>query len=68
MPTRTLLENVRRRLWCYLDQSVAACAGMSLEQLQQTISAVYTPTAAQTDALARRLQLMPYQYPETASS
>lgn len=63
MPTRTQLENVRRRLPHYLDHNVAQCAGLRVEDLQRIISGVQIPTAKQVDALARRMYLP--QYPST---
>jgi hypothetical protein len=67
MPTRTLLQNIQRRLPHYLEPSVAACANMSVADLQQVVAGTYALSPAQTDALAKRLQLMPYQFPNTAS-
>lgn len=63
MPTRTQLENVRRRLPHYLDHNVAQCAGLRVEDLQRIISGVQIPTAKQVDALARRMYSP--QYPST---
>ena len=37
MPTRTQLENVRRRLPHYLDHNVAQCARIHVEDLQRII-------------------------------
>jgi hypothetical protein len=67
MTQRTLFQNVRRRLPMYLEPSVAACAGLRLDQLQQIVGGTYFPTDAELNALARRLQLMPDQYPETGA-
>jgi hypothetical protein len=67
-PSRTLLQNLQRRLPMYLSEEVARVAGLHLGDLQQIIAGVLIPTAAQQDLLARRLQLLSYQYPETASA
>jgi hypothetical protein len=67
--SRTLLENIRRRLPHYLDSSVAWCLGThDVAVLQRIISGSYVPTTAEQDALAKRLQLTPAQHPETAAA
>lgn len=68
MPSRTLLQNIQRRLPHYLSQEVASVAGLQLADLQQIVAGVFVPSPEQTDALAKRLQLLPYQYPETATA
>ena len=67
--SRTLLENIRRRLPHYLDPSVAGCLGTSdVAVLQRIISGSYVPTAAEQAALEKRLQLTPAQFPDTAAA
>jgi hypothetical protein len=69
MPTRTLLENIKRRLPMYLDPSVSLCIGThDVAALQRIISGSYVPSAAEQDALARRLQLRPDQFPDTRAA
>lgn len=63
--SRTLLQNIQRRLPHYLEPSVAACAAMTMGELQQTIAGAFIPSPEQLDALARRLQLRPDQFPDT---
>jgi hypothetical protein len=50
-------QKIRQRLWGYLSPEVGACAGMTLAQLQQTLSWTYKPTDTQWAALSRRLQM-----------
>ena len=52
-----MLKQVRDRAWMYLSPEVAACAGMTLDQLKQFIAGTYFPTDAQLQALARRMRL-----------
>ena len=63
LQSRTLLEQIRRRLPCYLEPSVALCAGMDMGSLQKTIAGTFTPSAAQQNALMLRLRLN--QFPAT---
>ena len=64
---RTLLQNVRRRLPNYLDPSVSDFAGLRFDQLTQIIGGVYFPTDVELNALARRMQLRPDQFPDTGA-
>jgi hypothetical protein len=57
MPTLTLLQQVRKPMPMYLNPSVAACAGLRLEDLQQIVAGVFYPTDEQLRALARRMQI-----------
>jgi hypothetical protein len=57
MTTRTLLQNIKRRLPHYLDHNVAQCAGLRLENLQEIIGGTLIPTPEQQTALARRMSL-----------
>ena len=56
------VKAVRKRAWHYLEPSVAACAGMTLGQMQQFVAGTYHPDENQIHALAVRMQL----YPEPA--
>ena len=62
---RTLLENVKRRLWHYLNPDVAAYAGLKVQDLQHIISGTYTPTDDELNALATRMHLTADAYPDT---
>ena len=53
MPT---LAAIRARAELYLSPEVAACAHMSLHDLQQMIAGHYFPSDAQLQALARRMR------------
>jgi hypothetical protein len=67
--SRTLLENIRRRLPHYLDPSVAWCVGThDVAVLQRIISGSYVPTTAEQTLLGRSLQLLSYRYPDTAAA
>jgi hypothetical protein len=50
-------EQVRRRAWAYISPEVAACAGMTIQNMQQLIAGKYHPTAVQLNALARRMSI-----------
>jgi hypothetical protein len=63
VPTYSLLQQVQRRLTMYLNYETARCAGLRLEDLQQTVAGAFTPSAAQLDALARHMKIP--QYPVT---
>jgi hypothetical protein len=53
----------------YLDPSVSLCIGThDVAALQRIISGSYVPSAAEQDALARRLQLRPDQFPDTRAA
>jgi hypothetical protein len=57
MEQRSLEQKCRRRAWAYLSPGVAACAGMTLENLQQFIAGKYFPNAEQLRALSRRMSV-----------
>jgi hypothetical protein len=50
-------KKLRDRAWLYLSDEVAACAGMSLTNLQQFLMGRYEPTPEQLERLARRLNI-----------
>lgn len=58
--TLTLLQQVQKRMPMYLNPSVAACAGLRLEDLQQIVAGVLIPSDEQLTALARRMQISKY--------
>lgn len=60
VPTYSLLQQVRRRLWMYLNPETARCAGLQIEHLQQTISGAFTPSPAQLDALAKHMKIQQF--------
>ena len=64
-PQRTVLENVRRRLYHYLGPETSAWSGMSIGQLQQTIAGTFIPSDEQLGALAKLMHLEPTEYPDT---
>jgi hypothetical protein len=49
---------IRKRAWHYLSPSVAACAGMTLAELQQFVAGSYQPTEDQLTLLAKRMRLI----------
>jgi hypothetical protein len=53
------IKALRERTWLFLEPSVAACAGMSLAELQRFLwnSLSPPPTNEQLEALARRMSL-----------
>lgn len=53
----TLEDKVRHRVWQFVSPEVAACAGLTIFQLEQFIAGVFKPTEAQVSALARRMQV-----------
>ena len=55
MPT---LAAIRARAELYLSPEVAACAHMSLHDLQQFIAGSYWPTDVQLQQLARRMRII----------
>ena len=59
MPLYTNLKEIRQRLTHYLEPSVGACAGMTLQQLQQTVAGTFHPSDAQLHLLAIRMRLYP---------
>lgn len=61
--SRTQLQNVQRRLYHYLEPSVASCAGLRFDELQQVCIGTLVPTQEQLNALSRRMSLP--QYPTT---
>jgi hypothetical protein len=63
MTTLTLLQQVRKRMPMYLNPSVAACADLQLEDLQQIVAGVFFPSDKQLTALARRMSI--FKYPVT---
>lgn len=53
----TLEQRVRGRIWQFISPEVAACAGLTIFDLQQFISGVLYPTDDQIRRLARRMQV-----------
>jgi len=51
------LKRIRDRAVFYLSDEVAACAGMTLSELQQFAIGHYWPDEVQLRALARRMSL-----------
>jgi hypothetical protein len=49
------IKPIRDRAWLYLNPGVAACAGMTLQELQQFIAGSFHPSEDQLAALARRM-------------
>ena len=47
--------SIRKRAWHYLSPEVAACAGLSLAQLQQFVAGTVTLTDDQLRDLATRM-------------
>lgn len=67
-PVRTKLQNIQRRLYHYISQETANCAGLSQADLQAIIAGTYIPNAAEQDALSRRMKLESHQYPNTLAA
>jgi len=57
--THAQIKELRKRCWHYLHPDVAACAGLSLGELQQFVAGAFMPEESSLHALAIRLQLYP---------
>ena len=53
----TLEDKVRHRVWQFISPEVAACAGLTIFDLQRFISGTFFPTDDQVQRLARRMQV-----------
>ena len=52
------LQQVRSALWTHLSPDLAASAGMTVQQLQQTVAGTYRPDQKQLTTLARIMRLL----------
>jgi hypothetical protein len=57
MQTLSLEQKCRKRAWLFLSPGVAACAGMTLPDLQQFIAGKFFPNPEQLRALAKRMSI-----------
>jgi hypothetical protein len=55
--TNEQVRIIRKRAWHYLTPDVAACAGLTLDQMKQFTAHAYLPTDEQLLHLARRMGL-----------